>query len=443
MASSRICQFTGNLICSEYKYEGLIMSQRLLVVEDSKPIATVIKQIARSLNFEVVIATTLAQLKEILSTDTDFFAATVDFALPDALDGEAITFALSHKIPCIVMTGKMDDVTRQKILAQPVIDYIPKENSQAFLYLKRVLHWQQTNIKNAILVVDDSSAARKYIAELLKRRNFTVHTANNGVQALERLSEYKNIKMVITDLEMPEMDGITLTNEIRKKYSREQLSIVGISGAENGIHSARFIKNGADDFLRKPFCPEEFYCRITQGIESLNNISKIQHAANIDYLTELLNRRSFIHSSEQRISEYIKRNVAYCLAVIDVDYFKKVNDDFGHDTGDNILKILALYIRKHFAGGLTARLGGGTFEVLLHGLDSDQLFNKLDDFRRDVAISSLPAGDTQISVSVSIGVVFDSNEGFSKQMGEADNALYLAKENGRNQIVISGSEETW
>ena len=417
------------------------MSQRLLVVEDSKPIATVIKQIAQSLKYEVVLATTLAQVEDILSEDTDFFAATVDYALPDANDGEAIACVLSHGIPSVVMTGKMDDATRQKILAQPVIDYIPKENSQAFLYLKRVLHWQQTNSKNAILVVDDSSSARNHIVELLKRRNFTVFTANNGVQALEKLKQHKNVKMVITDLEMPEMDGITLTNEIRKKYSREQLAVIGISGAANGIHSARFIKNGADDFLRKPFCPEEFYCRITQNIESLNNIAQIQHAANTDYLTELSNRRAFFRNAEQRIVEYVKRNVSYCLAVLDIDYFKKVNDHYGHDAGDQALKALALYMRKHFGSGLTARLGGEEFAVLLHGLDVDQLYNKLDDFRRDIGVSALPAGDTQISITISIGAVFDSKESLSKQMNEADNALYLAKDNGRNQVVVSGAEE--
>jgi len=424
-----------------YKIRKVIMVQRLLVVEDSKPIATVIKQIGQSLNYEVVLATTLAQVEEILSVDADFFAATVDYALPDALDGEAIACVLSHRIPSVVMTGKMDDVTRQKILAQPVIDYIPKENSQAFLYLKRVLSWQQTNSQNAILVVDDSSSARNHIVELLKRRNFTVYTANNGVQALEKLKQHKNVKMVITDLEMPEMDGIELTNEIRKKYSRELLAVIGISGASNGIHSARFIKNGADDFLRKPFCPEEFYCRITQNIESLNNIAQIQHAANTDYLTELANRRSFFNNAEQRIAEYSKRNIHYCLAVLDIDYFKKVNDNYGHDAGDQVLKVLALYMRKHFGAGLTARLGGEEFSVLLHGLDTDQLYNKIEDFRRDISVSTMTSGDSQISITISIGVVFDSREVLSKQINEADNALYLAKDNGRNQVVISGSDE--
>lgn len=416
------------------------MSQRLLVVEDSKPIATVIRQIARSLKFDVVIATNLAEVEHLLSSDTDFFAATIDYALPDALDGEAIACVLSYGIPSIVMTGKMDDETRQKILSQPVIDYIPKENSQAFLYLKRVLHWQLTNHQNTILVVDDSSAARNHVVELLKRRNFNVVTANNGLQALDKLAQHKNIKMVITDLEMPEMGGIELTNEIRRTYTREQLSVIGISGASNGIHSARFIKNGADDFLRKPFCPEEFYCRIMQNIENLNNITKIQHAANTDYLTDLANRRSFFRTAEQRIKEYVSKTVPYALAMIDIDLFKQVNDNFGHEAGDQVLKVVALYMRKHFSSGLTARLGGEEFAVLLCGLDTDNLYNKIDDFRRDIAVSTIPIGENTISITLSIGVVFDSQESLPMQINQADNALYLAKENGRNQVVVSGSE---
>ncbi|WP_274620263.1 GGDEF domain-containing protein [Colwellia maritima] len=77
----------------------------------------------------------------------------------------------------------------------------------------------------------------------------------------------------------------------------------------------------------------------------------------------------------------------------------------------------------------------------MHGVDADQLYIKLDDFRRDISVSTLTAGDNKISITMSIGVVFSSSDGLSKQMNEADNALYLAKDHGRNQIVISGSEE--
>ena len=417
------------------------MVERLLVVEDSKPIATVIKQIAKALRYEVTVATSLAQVEEILQGDAEFFAATIDYSLPDAPDGEAINTVLSHGIPGVVLTGKMDDDTRQKILAMPVIDYIPKENSQAFLYLKRILHWQKTNQNNGVLVVDDSSSARNHVVELLKRRNFKVFVANNGVQALEKLEQHKEIKMVITDLEMPEMDGITLTNEVRKRYAREQLAVIGISGANNGIHSARFIKNGADDFLRKPFCPEEFYCRITQNIENLHNIASIQKAANTDYLTELANRRYFFSQAEARIKYYNQNNQSFCLAMLDLDHFKNINDTYGHDAGDQVLKVVALYMRKHFGAGLNARLGGEEFAVLLSGLDEDQLYNKLDDFRREISVSTIPVGDEHLSISLSIGAVFDSQESLSKQVSEADNALYQAKEAGRNQVMLAGAHE--
>ncbi len=207
------------------------MSNKLLVVEDSKPIARVIKQIGVALNYEVTLAASLAEVEEILQGENEFFAATIDYALPDAPNGEAIACVLSHGIPSVVMTGKMDEATRQKILSQAVIDYIPKENSQAFLYLKRVLHWQLTNSKMGILVVDDSLAARTHVVELLKRRNFKVYVAEEGNKALEILAENKNIKLVVTDLEMPKMDGIELTNEIRKRYNRDELAIIGISGS--------------------------------------------------------------------------------------------------------------------------------------------------------------------------------------------------------------------
>ncbi|MGJ8691784.1 MAG: diguanylate cyclase [Thalassotalea sp.] len=417
------------------------MTEKLLVVEDSRPIATVIKQIAEALNYEVTIAKTLAETETILQGDTKFFAATIDYALPDAPDGEAIPCVLSHGIPSVVITGKMDDATRQKILAQPVIDYIPKENSQAFLYLKRILHWQRTNSDIGILVVDDSASARNHVVELLKRRNFSVFVADNGEKALSLVAQNSKIKMVITDLEMPVMDGIELTIELRKKYARDRLAIIGISGASSGIHSARFIKNGADDFLRKPFCPEEFYCRITQNIESLNNIEQIKHAANTDYLTELPNRRAFFREGGARIKYYKKNQIQYALAMLDIDHFKRVNDSYGHDAGDHILKVLALYMRKHGGSGLLSRLGGEEFAILLTGEDTDEIHNRLDDFRRDVAVSVIQYSGEQISVSISLGVCFNGEGDLTEQLQLADKALYVAKENGRNQICVAGEED--
>lgn len=413
------------------------MSKKLLVVEDSLAIAKIIQQIAESLNYDVTVAASLTEVKGILEHKNDFYAATLDYSLPDAQDGEVIEHVLSHGIPSVVMTGRMDEKTRNKILSLPVIDYIPKENSQAFMYLKRILFWQKRNKGTAVLVVDDSKAARNHIVELLKRRNFTVFVTDTGKKALDLLTRNPTIKLVVTDLEMPEMDGIELTNEIRKHYSRDKLAVIGISGVSNSMLSARFIKNGADDFLRKPFCPEEFYCRLMQNIENLYNIEQIQKAANTDYLTELHNRRSFFTNGQGYINKYLSNEVHYALAMLDIDFFKKINDEYGHDAGDHILKVLSSFMRKHLTSALLARLGGEEFAVLIPGIEQEQIVNRLDDFRRALAAAPIHFEQHQIHCSISIGIVLNSRAPLSEQLTAADVALYQAKENGRNQICIS------
>ena len=124
--------------------------------------------------------------------------------------------------------------------------------------------------------------------------------------------------------------------------------------------------------------------------------------------------------------------------MVDLDYFKKVNDVYGHEAGDNVLKVVALYMRKHLPGAVMARLGGEEFSVLMPGVDEDQLYGRLDDLRRELSISQIPYDGQHISISVSIGVVFNSQSSLTVQMNEADQALYHAKENGRNQISVSG-----
>ena len=362
--------------------------------------------------------------------------------MPDAQDGEAIPTVLSQGIPGVVMTGKMDDVTRQKILAQPVIDYIPKENTQAFMYLKRILYWQMANSGTGVLVVDDSRSARNHIVELLKRRNFTVYVADTGKAALEIIKETPSLKLVVTDLEMPGMDGIELTNEIRKSHSRDKMAIIGISGATNNIHSARFIKNGADDFLRKPFCPEEFYCRMMQNIENLHNFEKIQKAANTDYLTELPNRRSFFTDAECYIQNYRQKKVHYGLAMLDIDFFKKTNDEYGHDAGDHVLKVISIYMKKYLTSSLLARLGGEEFAVLMPGTNTDHIYNLLDRFRREVSMAQIAYEQHKINFTVSIGLIFNSKKCLADQINLADNALYFSKENGRNQITLIDDSAT-
>jgi diguanylate cyclase (GGDEF)-like protein len=131
----------------------------------------------------------------------------------------------------------------------------------------------------------------------------------------------------------------------------------------------------------------------------------------------------------------------YCVAMLDIDFFKKINDNYGNDAGDHVLKVLALYMRKHLGSGLLARLGGEEFAVLMYGTDEDQLYTKLDDLRRDISVSQLTFEEHHIAFNISIGLVCNSKETFAKQLNQAESALYNAKENGRNQLSLFGVDD--
>ena len=253
------------------------MSKRLLVVEDSKSIALVIEKMAVSLGYAVSIAPTFAVVKLLLAKKHNFFLATLDYGLPDAPNGEVIPFILQHNIPSIIMTGRIDDATHKKLLNQPIIDYITKENAQAYHYLLRILHGQLNNSKVGVLVVDSSLASRNHVCQLLKRRNFSVYDVDNGIKAVQMLEEKPDIKIVITEQDLTGMSGLELLQKIRAKHPINELIIIAVASSEKSFQSARFIKNGADDFLRKPFCPEEFYCRVMQNIEKLQYIEKLKN----------------------------------------------------------------------------------------------------------------------------------------------------------------------
>ncbi|MFT4928051.1 MAG: diguanylate cyclase (GGDEF)-like protein [Phenylobacterium sp.] len=412
-------------------------SKHLLVIEDSKNVAQVIEHIGVSLGYRVTIATSFAVVKQLLALKHDFFLATIDYSLPDALDGEVIPYVLEHRIPGIVMTGRMDDKTRGKILNLPVVDYITKENTQAYHYLLRILKYQLTNNEIGVLVVDDSLTARKQVCQLLKRRNFKVYDVPDGTKALQALTQFPDIKMVITDQEMPGMDGIELLQKIRKQHTKNELIVIGISGTSKNYNSARFIKNGADDFLQKPFCPEEFYCRIMQNIEKLQHIEEIERAANTDYLTSLYNRRYFFEQAKKIAKKFKKTPEPSLLVMLDIDFFKKINDSYGHDCGDHVLIELGKLFGQYFANDLVARLGGEEFSIIMSAPDAELMACHLNTFREAVAEHAISFKEHNFNFALSMGAIqIDAEHSIEQLMSLADKALYKAKEGGRNQLVM-------
>ena len=410
------------------------MKQKVLVIDDSRTSVKIMQGLVTKAKLKAVCATSLTEARHIFSSSApeDFLCAIVDYNLPDAPNGEAIDFTIESYLPTIVVTGHIDEETRTAILAKNVVDYITKENTQVYEYLSRLLSRLEKNKKVAVLVVDDSRVGRNTMVSLLRRHNFITFEANDGQQGLEALRRYPNIKLAIIDENMPVMSGLEMVSELRRIYKKEDLGVIGISADTSDGLSARFIKSGATDYLHKPYCHEEFFCRIMQNVENLENIEAIRRAANSDYLTGLPNRRHFFNriSASQRL-----KPKQQCLMIIDIDHFKAVNDNYGHDGGDYTLKQIAKMVALWFGAYNVARFGGEEFCVHMSKLSLSEAYDLAEEFRQEMAKKILLFEDNEFTCTVSIGLTAMSHDGINQMLRIADQYLFNAKNSGRNVVI--------
>lgn len=409
------------------------MKYKVLLIEDNPASMRVLKRVIGKASFDVVAATSLTEAKHIFDTSTpeEFLCAVVDYNLPDAKNGEAIDFALEAYIPVVVITNKTDEDIRKHILSKAVVDYIPKQNAQIYEYLSRLLERLDKNNQVGVLVVDALRTNRTSIGPLLKRHNFTVYETNSADNVQDLLYHHGDIKLVVVDESLPEMEGTEIVADIRRSFNKNEISIIGVSSGRKPALLARFLKSGANDYLTRPYCHEEFFCRIMQNVEYIEQIDVIRRTANTDYLTNLPNRRHFFN----QVDALLKRGLdKMCLALLDLDNFKRINDEYGHDYGDKVLKDTAKLLSKHFSEFKISRFGGEEFCVFLPNVDIAQATQLLNDFREALAAKVFKRNKKNITCTVSIGVTDVYKRNLESMLSLADKHLYKAKENGRNQV---------
>jgi diguanylate cyclase (GGDEF)-like protein len=237
---------------------------------------------------------------------------------------------------------------------------------------------------------------------------------------------------------MPVMNGLELTRELRKKYNKNELGIVAISSNEDNEINSVFLKEGASDYIKKPFLKEEFSCRINNSIEALENIQIITNHANRDFLTGLYNRRFFFGNMNEYIENRQLHSEEFALAMIDIDYFKKINDTYGHDVGDKVIVALSEVLRSSTNHkDLVSRFGGEEFCIVLKNINHNSTLDIFQRIRQDVEDFIFRVDpSTTIKFTISIGVAIHNNNSLEDIIAQADMMLHKAKSSGRNMVVF-------
>ena len=360
-------------------------------------------------------------------------------SLPDAPAGEILDLLADADVSTVLFTATLDRKVRERFTSPNIVDYFYKDADDTVAQVVRTVARFVDTLPPPVLIVDDMASGRSVLADLLRRQNYRIFEAASGVDALRILAENDDIELVITDHHMADMDGHELTQRIRARHPADRLRIIGISGSSDPFLSASFLKAGASDFVYRPFIAEEVRYRIESNIETLAQIRHLRFLAERDPLTSLYNRRAFFERAHPIVTELGTTGGEGYIAILDIDHFKAVNDRYGHDVGDQVIRRVAAAIRDCCDHGdaVSARFGGEEFIIIFSRIDSAAVQARCEALREAIAAST---DRSVLSVTASLGVAaIHPGEGLDNALNAADQLLYMAKAGGRNRVTYDAA----
>jgi two-component system cell cycle response regulator len=277
-----------------------------------------------------------------------------------------------------------------------------------------------------VLVVDDDESMRSLMVTLLAQKGHECEAVKNGLEALDKISK-SEFDAVITDIVMPEMDGISLTKELLKQH--QSLPVMITTGYTEEYSAETAMASGAREFIKKPFSTTEFIIRFDKMMREHRAEEALLVLSLTDDLTGLYNRRRFFVLTEQYLKVALRTKKRLLLLFIDMDDLKWINDNYGHNEGDQALIDFAKILQQSFReSDIIARIGGDEFVVLLESADEDEeiLISRLHENIRDYNVME----SHRYGLSISLGTAqFDPKRPISinELLSEADASMYAQK----------------
>jgi diguanylate cyclase (GGDEF)-like protein len=299
------------------------------------------------------------------------------------------------------------------------------------------------------LVADDDPVTTAVLARVLHRLGLEVVSAGDGTSAWRLLETGPAPELAIIDWTMPGIDGVEICRRIRQRPGLAAMYVLLLTGRDGRSDLVEGLDAGADDYMIKPIDTEELRARVQVGVRVAElqsrlagQVSALQGARNhlqrlvsTDALTDLHSRRSWFELGEAEFSRFQRYDRPFSVLLLDLDFFKHVNDTFGHDAGDILLRRFSDMLRAECRhSDIIGRLGGEEFALIAPetSLSAAQTIADriLDACRRLVV--ALPGGDVRCSCSIGVSESARSDDGVERVLRRADAALYDAKRSGRN-----------
>ncbi len=429
---------------------------RIMVVDGSEVARTIIARILNEEMPNAIIATCGTATEAIARLEQDpYDLISTALMLPDR-DGLELSRHVRashnhHYTPIIVVSGDADERLLREGFAAGVTDYFDKSlGYHAFADFVKEFTERNSGLVGRVLYVEDSPSAATYTIRLMERHGLQVVHTTTAEEALEQLAhtapggphEHQAFDILVTDFYLKgSMTGGDLLHAVRAKfhYSQQEMPVLMLTMAENDEKQVEVFHAGANDFVTKPIVEEILMARIRslllikQQFVALKRQSETMHRLAItDTLTRVYNKRYLLDHGDQFLSN--RNNHPISALLLDIDHFKKINDNLGHITGDRVLEALGKLLKERIPpDALAVRFGGEEFALLVPRCNLKDAQGCAEHLRADV--ESLHPADIPITISIGLACTQNLPDiSLTQLLSLADKALYAAKDCGRNRV---------
>jgi two-component system cell cycle response regulator len=422
---------------------------KVLVIESSKTHREIAKSFLESHDIKSDQVSTLTEARQLITETAEYEAI---FMSKDFDDGHCGTFCsavranpLTHSIPIILLTTSPQD-NKEYYMALGVTEIVNRSDLNTLSDFMQGFKYQHAQAKDCghILYVEDSISIAKLTQTMLEAKGHQIDHVTNGQQAFELFTR-NDYDLVLTDVVLEgDISGLGLVNMIRDHQAGATMPtpILAISSFDDPARKVALFKAGINDYVSKPILEEELSARVSQFIINQKlfkalEISRQQmhELAMKDQLTGLYNRHYLLEHAANLMPMAERHNNRISLLVLDIDHFKQVNDNHGHDKGDEILSETAkLLLDNARQDDIVARFGGEEFIIFMNHCAIKDAAIKAEKLRKK--LQALKPGG--LNVTASFGVTEKvSGDDFNSLFIRADKALYEAKDGGRNCVVTA------
>lgn len=289
-----------------------------------------------------------------------------------------------------------------------------------------------------ILIAEDDLMQRRLLIALLQKWGHDVIVTTNGTEAWSVLSSDDPPLLAVLDWMMPGRDGLSICRELRELKDHPYTYVVLLTGKRERHDLIHAFEAGADDFLSKPFDAQELRVRLQTGTRILKLQEQLVIASTRDSLTGVLNRSAILTALDRELARAGRNGLPLGIMIADLDHFKRVNDELGHLAGDAVLRDTALLMQTGMRPyDLIGRYGGEEFLIILPGLNAADVRDRAEQIRIQASRTMhLPNGDAKIRLSIGVAATYNTVVR-GDLIQSADEALYRAKDNGRNCVMVS------